>query len=73
LDVILKGQLCARKKADGDLGFADCGKAAGDRFRKIRRYQFITDLSRPRGDEMKTVIAHGRELLSATPLITNQA
>jgi hypothetical protein len=63
LDVILKGQLCTGKEADGDLGFADCGKAAGDRFRKIGRYQFISDPSRPRGNEMKTVIAHRTALL----------
>ena len=30
LDVILKGQLCAGKKADGDLGFTDGREAAGD-------------------------------------------
>ena len=32
LDVILKRKLRARKEADGHLGFADGGKAAGDRF-----------------------------------------
>jgi hypothetical protein len=58
LDVSLKRKLRAGKQADSNLGFADGGEAAGDRFRKIRRYQFIPDLSGPRGNEMKTVIAH---------------
>src|SRR5262249_53292558 len=63
LDVILKRQLGAGKEADSDLGLADGGEATGDRFRKNRRYQFISDFSGPRGDEMQTVIAHGRGLL----------
>jgi hypothetical protein len=60
LDVILKRQLRARKEADGQFGFADGGETAGDRFRKLRRYQLISDLGGARGNEMKTVIAHGK-------------
>jgi hypothetical protein len=62
LDVIVKHQLRAWKEADGHLGFADGGEPSGDRFRKIRCYQLISDLGRPRGNEMKTVIAHGMGL-----------
>jgi hypothetical protein len=58
LDVILKHHLRSGKETDSDLGFADGSEAAGDRFRKLRRSQFISYLSGPRDDEMKTVIAH---------------
>jgi hypothetical protein len=60
LDVIVKRHLRAGKEADGHLGFADGGESAGDGFRKMRRYELISDLGGARGDEMKTVIAHGR-------------
>jgi hypothetical protein len=63
LDVIVKHQLRAGKEADGHLGFANAGEAAGDRFRKIRRYQLIPDLSGARGNEMKTVIAQGYRII----------
>jgi hypothetical protein len=72
LDVIVKRHLRARKEADGYLGFADGGETAGDRFRKFRRYQLISDLSGARGNEMKTVIAHGSAPLLDSHCLLNK-
>src|SRR6516164_4842350 len=65
LEVTVKHQLRAGKEADRHLGFANAGEAAGDRIRKISRYQLISDLSGARGDKMQTVIAHGGLLYSS--------
>jgi hypothetical protein len=70
LGVTVKRQLRAGKEADGHLGFANGGEAAGDRFRKISGYELISDLSGARGNEVKTVIAHRRGLLSSTATVS---
>ena len=65
-DLLLEGEFGAGKQTDGDVGFPDGSEAAGDRFREFRHHQLVTNLGRPRSDEMKTVIAHGALLSRGT-------
>ena len=62
LDLILKGDLGARKKADGYPWFFRRGKAACGCIPELRRDQLVPDLRGPRRDAVQAVVAPGKEL-----------
>jgi hypothetical protein len=68
LNVAVESELRTGKQADGHVGFTDFGKAARDRFDEIGGNEPVRDLSRPRGDEMQTVVAHGKHSSQGPPL-----
>src|SRR5262249_58884547 len=70
LDVVIEGDFGARQEAHRNVGLADFGKTTRDRLYEIGRNELVRDLCRPRSDEMQTVVAHGRALLSrASPAL----
>jgi hypothetical protein len=64
LDVIIESDFGAWEQADRYVGMTDFGKAACNRLNEIGGDELVRDLGRPRGDEMQTIVAHGK----GTPL-----
>src|SRR5262249_20646053 len=64
LDVIVESEFGAGQETHRNVGLADFGKTTRDRLYEIGGNQLVRDLCRPRSNEMQTVVAHGRALLS---------
>ena len=58
LNLVLKRNLCAGKKAYCHVRLSGCREAASAGVAELRCYQFVTDQGGARCDVVKTVIAH---------------
>ena len=64
MDVIIESDFGAGEQADHHIGMTDFGKAARNRLNEVGGDELVRDLGRPRGDEMQTIVTHGK----GTPL-----
>jgi len=62
LDLVLEGDLGARKETDGYPRFFQRGKAACSCIPELGRDQLVPDPGGPRRDAVQTVVAHDKEL-----------
>ena len=58
LYVVIESELGPGEQADRHIGLTNFGKAPRDRYCEIGGNEPVRDLSRPRGYEMQTVVAH---------------
>src|SRR5262245_19841290 len=58
VDVALERDLCARHKADGDVGLAGRSKTASDRFTEAGRDELVSHPGRARRHVLQTILAH---------------
>lgn len=63
-DSVFEGELCAREKADRDVGLCHRGKTARESVIEIRSYKFVSDRRRAGGHGVKTIITHRMALSS---------
>jgi hypothetical protein len=66
-DVIVERDLCSGNEAHRDVWLSDCGEAPRQAVGELCCHQPVTDLGRPSGDVLQTVVTHGDDLLGSPP------